>query len=69
MPLFVWFSSFIHSVLMLRSSKRSDLIVSGYIVGLFNVFMVICIGLFQENNQYMFYIIMYLHLQMVLFQR
>ena len=55
--LFVWFSSFIHSVLMLRSSKRSDLIVSGYIVGLFNVFMVICIGLFQENNQYMFYII------------
>ncbi len=53
--LFLLFCSYTTTISIYNASKRSDLIIAGYFVGLLNCFFILSLGLFQETTQLMFY--------------
>ncbi len=53
--IFLFLSNCITTFIIFNSYKRSDVIVCGYIIGLFNVIIILGIGLFTKEASYMWY--------------
>ena len=53
--IFLFLSNCLTTFVIFNSFKRSDIIICGYIIGLFNVIIVIGIGLFTQQNSYMWF--------------
>lgn len=53
--LFLLFCSYTTTISVYNASKRSDLIIAGYIIGILNCFFVLSLGLFKETSYIMFY--------------
>ncbi|RAP35831.1 hypothetical protein DID80_05980 [Candidatus Marinamargulisbacteria bacterium SCGC AAA071-K20] len=52
---YLFYSTTVAAFTTFKAYKRSELIYSGYIIGVFNVLFVVCIGLFKEIHTFTWY--------------
>ena len=55
--IFLFLSNCITTFIIFNSYKRSDVIVCGYIIGIFNVLVIVGLGLFIKESSYMWYVL------------